>query len=131
MVLYKLYQRVNPKAPDATRKYYAFAKTSGTAEIRYIATRIARESTVSTVDTLAVLEALLDVIPDLLLEGKIVKLGEVGSFRLSLSSEGTENLDDFNVSMIKRTNLLFRAGSEFKNRLKNVKFTKVSDTSNP
>ena len=131
MIFYKLYQRVNPKAPEEPRKYYAFPQTSGIAEIRYLATRIARESTVSTVDTLAVLEALLHVIPDLLLEGKIVKLGEFGSFRLSLSSEGTANPDEFNVSMIKRTNLLFRAGSEFKDQLTNVKFTKVSETSNP
>jgi nucleoid DNA-binding protein len=41
---------------------------------------IARMSTISTADTMAMLEAFLTVVPDLLTEGKIVELGEFGTF---------------------------------------------------
>ncbi|MBN2638838.1 MAG: HU family DNA-binding protein [Bacteroidales bacterium] len=129
MLFYRLNQRVNPRSPEEPRKYYAFPKASGTAELRDLANRISRESTVSSMDTLAVLEGLLHVIPDFLLEGKIVRLGDFGTFRLGLSSEGIENPDEFNASMIKRTNLLFRPGIEFRDQLTNVKFTRVSDAS--
>ncbi len=129
MIFYRLNQRVNPRSPEEIRKYYAFPKASGVVDVRALAKRISRESTISTMDTAAVLEGLLQVIPDLLLEGNIVKLGDFGTFRLSLSSEGVENPDEFNASLIKKTNLLFRPGSEFKNQLKNVKYTKVNPSS--
>ena len=124
MLIYKLDQRVNPRSPADTRKYYAFPKASGTIELRELAKRISRESTVSMMDTVAVLEGLLQVIPDMLLDGNIVKLGDFGTFRLSLSSEGVENPAEFTVSKIRRTNLIFRAGKVFQDRLKNVKFSR-------
>ncbi len=129
MVFYRLNQRVNPKSPTDARKYYAFPKSSGIVELRELAKRISRESTVSTMDTMAVLEGLLQVIPDMLLDGNIVKLGDFGTFRLGLSSEGVENPDEFNASLIRKTNLLFRGGKVFKNQLSNIKFTKVKDAS--
>ncbi len=128
MLTYRLNQRVNPRSPEDARKYYAFPKASGMVELRELARRISRESTVSMMDTVAVLEGLLQVVPDMLLDGNIVKLGDFGTFRLSLSSEGVESPDEFNVSKIRRTNLLFRAGKVFQDRLKNVKFTRTKNT---
>ncbi len=127
MVLYNLNQRVNPRTPTDPRKYYAFPKASGSVELRDLARRISRESTVSIMDTMAVLEGMLQVIPDFLSEGNIVKMGDFGTFRLSISSEGVENPDEFSTSMIKKTNLLFRPGSVFKNQLKNIKFTRAKN----
>ena len=128
-MFYSIKQRVNPKAPEDPRKYYAFPKTMGSVDLRALAKRISRESTVSMMDTLAVLEGIFQVIPDYLMEGNIVELGQLGSLRLSLSSDGIENLDEFNNSLIKRANILFRPGNEFKDQLKTVKFTKVKDAS--
>lgn len=129
MIFYRLNQRVNPRSPEEIRKYYAFPKATGVVELRGLAKRISRESTISMMDTAAVLEGLLQVIPDLLLEGNIVKLGDFGTFRLSISSEGVENPDEFNASKIRRTNLIFRAGKVFRDHLKNVKFTRAKDAS--
>lgn len=129
MLNYKLNQRVNPRSPEEPRKYYAFPKASGTIELRELAQRISRESTVSMMDTVAVLEGLLQVIPDMLLDGNIVKLGDFGTFRLGISSEGVENPDEFNASKIRKTNLIFRAGKVFQDRLKSVKFTRAKNAS--
>lgn len=124
---YSIKQRVNPKSPTDPRKYYAFPKSSGNVDLRVLANRIARESTVSIMDTLAVLEGLFQVIPDFLMDGNIVELGELGSLRLGLSSDGAENPDEFTTSMIRKTNILFRPRSDFKDRLTAVKFTRVKD----
>jgi predicted histone-like DNA-binding protein len=129
MISYHLNQRVNPRSPSDTRKYYAYSKATGTITLRELAQRISRESTVSMMDTVAVLEGLLQVIPDMLLDGNIVRLGDFGTFRLSLSSEGVENPDEFNISKIRRTNLIFRAGKVFQDRLKTVKFTRAKNAS--
>ena len=126
---YTVKERYNPKAPEEPRKYYAFPKATGNAGLRVLAKRITRESTVSMMDSLAVLEGLFQVIPDYLMAGNIVELGQLGSLRLSISSEGAENPDEFTVSMIRKTNILFRPGSEFKDELATVKFNRVKDAS--
>ena len=128
MIKFKIMERVNPQAPLDPRKYYAFIKNQGVVNLRQLAKRISRESTVSMMDTMAVLEGLLQDIPDLLAEGNIVKLGELGTFRTTISSEGVDVAEDFNITNIKRLNLKFRPGREFSNQLNNVKFSKASDT---
>ena len=128
MIKFKIMERVNPQAPLDPRKYYAFIKNQGVVNLRQLAKRISRESTVSMMDTMAVLEGLLQDIPDLLAEGNIVKLGELGTFRTTISSEGVDVADDFNITNIKGLNLVFRAGSEFRNQLNNVKFSKASES---
>ncbi len=126
MINFNLKERVNPQAPAEPRNYYAFAQNQGAVNLRQLSTRISRESTISMMDTMAVLEGLLQVIPDLLSDGKIVRLGDLGTFRLTISSNGVEDPDDFNNSMIKGVNLKFRPGAIFRDQLNNVKFTKVS-----
>ena len=127
MIKFKIMERVNPQAPLDPRKHYAFIKNQGVVNLRQLAKRISRESTVSIMDTMAVLEGLLQDIPDLLADGNIVKLGELGTFRTTISSEGVDVADDFNSTNIKGLNVLFRPGSEFRDQLRNVKFTKVSE----
>lgn len=127
MIPYSIKQRVNPQAPLDPRKYYAFIKIQGAVDLRQLAKRISRESTISMMDTMAVLEGLLQVVPDLLTEGKIVRLGEFGNFSVNIKSVGAENLDDFNATYIKGLKLNFRPGALFRNRLTNVKFSKLPE----
>ena len=125
MLKFKVIPRLNPRIPEAPPKYYAIGISQGEVDVRELAEQITAQSTVSTIDTLAVLEALLKVIPRELSAGKIVRLGDLGSFRLTLSSEGSEQPEDFNASMIKGTKLHFRAGKLFRNVLKTIDFIKV------
>ena len=124
-VQYSVIQRIKPGDPAAPRKYYAVAQSDGEVTLRELSDEISKISTVSQIDTLAVLESLLQVIPNHLLDGKIVRLGDFGVFRLTLSSEGVENEADFNKSHIKKVNLHFRAGKEIRNALKTVEFVKA------
>jgi predicted histone-like DNA-binding protein len=126
MINYVIKQRVNPRELEAARKFYAIAQSQGSVDLRQLATRISRESTISMMDTTAVLEGLLQVVPDLLIDGRIVKLGDLGTFRTTLSSSGSETADDFNVSMIKGLNLKFRPGKVFTDQLKQTNFARVS-----
>jgi predicted histone-like DNA-binding protein len=127
MVHFSVKERVNPQAPLDPRKHYAFVKNQGVVNLRQLAKRISRESTVSMMDTMAVLEGFLQVIPDQLIEGKIVKLGALGTFRVTISSKGADTAEDFNISLINGLNLNFRPGSEFRDQLDTVKFKKVSE----
>jgi predicted histone-like DNA-binding protein len=127
MILYSLIQKVNPRDLEAPRKYYAVKQPQGNVTVWELAARISRESMLGIIETTAVIEALLQSIPELLAEGKLVQLGEFGSYRLTLSSEGAESPETFNVGMITSPNLIFRAGREFQDKLSQVKYSRANN----
>lgn len=126
MINIKVNQKVNPQAPEGPRKFYGSAKASGFADIRKLANRISKETTLGTPDVMAVIEALLQDIPEFLLEGKIVKLGDFGTFRITVCGEGAETEEEYNSSMIQKINLHFRGGKVFKDVLASAQFSRVS-----
>jgi predicted histone-like DNA-binding protein len=130
MIKFNLIARRNPQQPDAPPKYYASNNSQGEVDVRELVDQIAERSTVTSIDTLAVLEALLKVIPRELSNGKIVRLGDLGSFRLTIKSEGSDQPEQFNHSMIKGTNLHFRAGKLFRNVLNNIVYSKAKTDQN-
>ena len=123
-MLYSVIQRANPRDLNAVKKYYAVAQTEKQADLRMIAERISRETNFSTAEVQAAIEAFLLVIPKLLSEGHSVKMGDFGTFSLTLSSQGAETKEEFNASMIKGANLHFRAGKEFAKVIRNVEFSR-------
>ena len=81
---YTVIARRKPGDPTAPEKYYPSVKSSGRITLRQLSKQIAEISTVSSVDTLAVLEALLTLIPREISNGNIVNLGDFGTFRLRI-----------------------------------------------
>lgn len=126
MIKYSLKGKVNPLDLVSENKLFPIKQTQETLTLRDFAKRISRESTVSSMDAMAVLEGLLQIIPDEIANGKIIKLGDFGTFRTTLSAEGVTNEKDFNISKIKSLNVRFRPATEFKNLLANVKYERVS-----
>jgi predicted histone-like DNA-binding protein len=122
---FKAVQRRNPQHPTEPKKFYASPVYSDEMGIRQLAKRIAESSTVSSVDVLAVLEAFLQIIPQELIEGRIVKLRDFGTFRISLKSEGVEKSEDLASTHIKKMNLLFRPSIEFSELVGTVKYSKA------
>ena len=127
MINYKLISKTNPRDLSAEKKMYAVKQGQGELTMRDLAKRISRESTVSIIDTSAVLEAFLQVVPDELLGGKIIKMGDFGTFRTTLSSEGVISETDFTSTKIKKLNVRFRPATVFKDFISVAKFNKVSD----
>ena len=64
-------------------------------ETKKIAERLAKISTVSYADVLAVLAEMPGVLADYMSQGKSVKLEGLGTFRYTLDTEGVENEADF------------------------------------
>lgn len=75
---------------------------------------------------MAVLTALVNLIPEKLANSETVRLGEVGSFRTSVSSQGHEEEKDVKMSSIKSNKMLFNPGKRIKNALKAASYRKVS-----
>ncbi|OJV34962.1 MAG: DNA-binding protein [Bacteroidales bacterium 36-12] len=122
---YVLSEKGNPMFPEAPKKWYANAKSSGQTTLKAMGKQITQRCTVNHADTLAVLEALTQILAEELSEGKIVRFGDFGSFQVSIGSEGVETAEKFNASLIKTKKVTFRPGVDLKEMLNNLKFQKL------
>ena len=122
---YFSYKITSPLSLEKTGKYHARVKTRGEVGLRDLAERISQISSLSIPDTVGVLEAFIQVIPEALLDGYRIKLGDFGIFTTTLSSEGAESPTSFKTSMIKKTNILFKPGKYIMKKIKNAKYEKV------
>lgn len=123
---YSLTQRVNLKDANAPRKFYAIAKSNGEETTCQLATEISKRTSLSSVDVLAVIEAFIDLIPERVADGKIVRLGEFGSFSVTISSEGVEKAEEFTSALIRGNSLNFRPGKLVQKVLDTIEYSKVS-----
>ena len=67
-------------------------------------------------------------IPPLRTDGKIVELGDFGTFRVSVSSEGAAEAADVNGRNITDVRVLFTPGKRFKKLLNTAEFEKFSES---
>jgi predicted histone-like DNA-binding protein len=126
MINYKVIERPEPGVVGGgVKKYYASIESDGEFNLSELTTAIEKICTVSGADIRAVLYSLVDVAVDRLNRGTIVRLGDLGSMRVSLRSEGAETAEKFNVKMIKNTRVIFSPGKRIKTMLEQVEYHKV------
>ncbi|MDR2817030.1 MAG: HU family DNA-binding protein [Proteiniphilum sp.] len=119
---YRVIERKNPQNPQERGKYYANAVNAGRFTVKQFAKEIAGRSSLTHGDIENVLTNFLDELPTFLKIGMSIKLGDFGTFRLSLSSEGADSPEQFNAGMIKGAKIIFTPGTELKESLNDVKF---------
>ena len=124
-VTYTVVPKINPRDRETDPKYYGNVKSSGDINIREMAERIQGSCTVTKADVYAVLVALEDVISESIQKGEIVRLMDIGTLRVGISTKGALKEEDFNEALIKKAHILFRPGSVLQNALTNINFTKV------
>ena len=120
------YQLISQKPPPNSGKegtiVYARSVLRGTVGTKELAQQIAKMSTVSLPDVIAVCYALGEVIPDALLDGKKVVIDGVGEYRLSARTGALPNPDKAAASDFKPPSLLFRPSPELKKAFRKVQY---------
>ena len=115
-----------PGEKDSEKKFYAVSKTNGTSSMKTLCKLISARSTVSSADVKAVLDNLNFVLDMELQEGRIVKFGDFGSFRISVSSDGVTDKKDFNSGMLRPPRIIFTPGGELKDTKKTLEYSRIS-----
>lgn len=123
-ITYKVIQKVNPRQPQAAKKFYAQAVRGKKLNIKQISKKISEKTLVNHVDVHAVVMALVDEVLAELGESNAVQLGDLGTLSVSLSSEGADTEAKFTPSMIKKIRINYRPGSELTGVVKSWNFTK-------
>ena len=124
-VTYSVSPRVNPAEKGTPPKFYGHVQARGDVTLREMSERLQQSCTVHKSDVFAVLVALEDVITDALRGGEIVRLGDLGTFQIGISSKGAVSEEDYDESLIKKARINFRPGMALAGILTNLTFTKV------
>ena len=122
---YKATQKAEPGVKGGgTKKWYAISAPREEFDIDKLTRQIERMSTVSGADIRAVVYALIDVAADALADGNIVRLGELGSLRVSLESKGVAKEDEVNAGIIDGAHINFSPGEKLKKMTESLDFQK-------
>ena len=129
----------NGKEPDKkdtdlvkTEKQNAFAISQYTdvMTIEKFAKHITSHGSVySRADISAILYMAVDCMREMLLEGKKIRLGDLGDFSLLLASKGAETADKFTAQNITNVKVQWEPGQQFKNLLDDAEFNLVASRS--
>ena len=115
-----------------TEKQNAFAISQYTdvMTIEKFAKHITSHGSVySRADISAILYMAVDCMREMLLEGKKIRLGDLGDFSILLSSKGAETADKFTAQNITNVKVQWEPGQQFKNLLDDAEFNLVASRS--
>lgn len=125
-VKYSVVKRKNPLKPGDAPKYYAQVQSSGEEDFNSMARTVADRCTVTASDAKGVLDAFMTTMKQRLSNGQIVRINDLGSFRMSASSKGVEVEKDFNAAKISKARIIFVPCKELKDACKAISFTKTT-----
>ena len=115
----------NPAKPAEAKKAYAKAQINRELSLRELSARVAAQTTVSRADVYAVIISTVENMVDALRAGDQVDFGELGKFRLQISSKGAESAETFTANHITGVNIQFVPGDDLKNIFQGMEFTPV------
>ena len=106
---------------------FAVAQYADVMTIEKFARHISSHGCVySRADISAILYLAVDCMREMLLDGRKIRLGDLGDFSVSLTSTGAEMADKFSAANITAVNVVWDCGKEFKNLVKDAEFNLVA-----
>jgi predicted histone-like DNA-binding protein len=125
-IKFKTQPRKNPQDMVAPEKFYAAAIGNGETDMEALAEMISYQSTLTDTDCYAVLRSLEHNIINELNQGRIVRLGSLGNFQVSISSEGKVTPEEVTATDITKSRIIFRPGKKLRKLLGNLSYQKAS-----
>ena len=127
MIDYSVYMMTPTFSRDETPKAYAKNLVSEIWTLEKFAKHIADHNGVYSRGTVkGVISDMCECLVEQLLNGNKIQLGELGTFGISISSEGAESIDKFTAKNIKAVNILFDPGKDFENMIDRADFNPVA-----
>ncbi len=121
-ILYSKVQRFNPRDIEAPRKWYIVPSRVKLKSEKEISEALTKNTTLSRGEAGMAVDELQSVILQFLLDGYSVQMGDWGSFRLTLSSEGAESEGACTPNCVTAVNIRFLPGKAMKEALSKATF---------
>lgn len=119
MIQYKISSVKSPKS--GLKVYFPTIVQSGALSLNDVTNRISKRSTMHAADIKAVLSALEGVAGDALTSGHTVRLGELGSFRLTcVATGGEDNAANVTAKHVSRLRIRFTPSGAMQRMLRDT-----------
>lgn len=133
MLIYRIVTRKNPK--NHTQRHYPALVSPQPIFADQVIARIERRCTLASADVKAVVDAIEVELIDNLSEGKSVRLGDLGTFRLSLRTKGSLTPEEVSIEKIRGTHVVFTPSPKIRRAMsvkgKALKFAKLGEHTAP
>lgn len=127
MINYSVYMMTPTYSKDETPKAYAKNQVSEIWSLEKFAKHISDHNGVYSRGTVkGVISDMCECLVEQLLNGNKIQLGELGTFSISISSDGAESVEKFTSKNIKAVNILFAPGDDFENLIGRAEFNPVA-----
>ncbi len=108
MYKYKLVKKINPQDKAAPKKWYAIPISEVPQTVKAMTRAATENTTTAPIEMEAALELLGRHARQQLQQGHTVRVGDLGTIRVSFKSDGVEDITDFNAgAMIKNPRIIF------------------------
>lgn len=118
----KLQRKVMTGSEAGKVKTYGVAKSSGYCDMKKLCKLISARSAMSAADVKSIIDSLNWAMDLELQSGNIVQVGEFGNFRLSISTDGTDTMEDFDATKIKKAKIVFSPGASLRTTREEVTY---------
>jgi len=127
-LIYKVVSK-NPGgfAEEGAKSYYPVLTDREPVNLEQLCNRITQRSTFTKPDVVGVIQSLIDLLPELLLDGKNIKIDGFGTFSIHASATGKQNPNEVSAEDISRLKLAFLPDKKIKKKLKGATFIKKKE----
>ena len=116
--------KTNPTKPQELMKYYPRACQTGIVDLDILTEQISTSTTLTETDCHAVIISLVNTVSKALEDGKIVRLGVLGTFQISVKGTASITPEEVSAKNIIGASMVFRPGIRFKKMLRNLTYIK-------
>ncbi len=121
-LFFKKIERINPRDIKAPKKWYVALKSIGLKKEKEIAILASEGTTLDPKEAQLAYSRLGKVIIRLLLDGYTVEIEDLGTFRLTVHSEGVDKKEQLTANNIKEVNIRFIPDKDTKETLQKATF---------
>ena len=122
MLKFQVIKRNDPRDLNAQPKFHAAIKRNQNVGLDHMVDELKKISPINKGDAVSVLVNVIDLIPKELVKGNTVTLGSLGTFWLSVSSQGFDNAQDISPEAINKVKLHFKASNQLKQLMSNFTY---------
>ena len=121
-IFLKSVKRPNPLDEDAAPKWYPIQYTTKMVDESEVAELIADETTLNPMEAAMAIRQLRKIVQRQLLDGKSVKLGNWGTFNVTLNTTGAETKEQLTARNVTHVNINFQPGDDLKAAMQKADF---------
>lgn len=123
---FELQEQVNPRDPTLPNQFFAKIIRGDTIEYDDLLRLISKMSSINYGTIQGVLGTLIDVLEEQLRFGRTVRIGDFGTFYMTLKSQSALSVQDFEIGNIRGAKIHFRPGIKLLRILETLTFTRLN-----